>query len=252
MSRPIKQGLDYFPLDVDMDDKIELIEAKHGISGFGILVKIYQKIYKEGYYLNWNEESLLLFSKRINADRNLVDSVIKDGLCYNVFDENLYAIYKILTSTGIQKRYLNAIDRRKEVILDKRYVNVDTNDVNVNIIWINDSISTQSKVKESKEYIYNDFYDSEIEKNSDPQYLSFVKFLFKENGTDRPLIHVLKLSDQIGYEQFKKIKRVAEEHGTMIYDKVRALENKKAKGYSSFYLTLNEWLKHKFERADVR
>jgi hypothetical protein len=59
MSRPIKQGLDYFPMDVEVDDKIELIEAKHGISGFGILVKLFQKIYKEGYYLNWNEETLL-------------------------------------------------------------------------------------------------------------------------------------------------------------------------------------------------
>jgi hypothetical protein len=107
-------------------------------------------------------------------------------------------------------------------------------------------------IEQSNQVIYSDFYDSELKKTNDPQYLNFVKFLFKENGTDRPFIHVLKLGDQIGYEQFKKIKLVAEENGTRIYDKVRSLENRKAKGYSSFYLTLNEWLKHKFERADVR
>jgi len=36
MARPQKNGLDYFPLDVDMDqdDKIALIEAQHGVVGF--------------------------------------------------------------------------------------------------------------------------------------------------------------------------------------------------------------------------
>ena len=57
MARPVKSGLNYFPMDVDMDDKVELIEAKHGITGFGILIKLYQKIYKEGYYINWKEET---------------------------------------------------------------------------------------------------------------------------------------------------------------------------------------------------
>lgn len=151
MARPLKQGLDYFPLDVDMDDKIELIEAKHGIIGFGILIKLLQKIYKEGYYLNWNEESLLLFSRRINVDINVINVVINDSLCYHLFDKKLYSQYKILTSLGIQKRYFNAINRRKEVSLYKKFIIVDINKINVNINWINDNISTQSKVKKSKE-----------------------------------------------------------------------------------------------------
>ena len=45
-------------MDVEMDDKVELIEAKHGITGFGVLVKLYQKIYKEGYFINVTEETL--------------------------------------------------------------------------------------------------------------------------------------------------------------------------------------------------
>jgi hypothetical protein len=150
MSRPIKQGLDYFPLDVDMDEKTELIEAKHGIIGFGILIKLFQKIYKEGYYIKWNEESLLLFSKRINVDKNLVNAIIKDCFQYNLLDETLFNEQNILTSHGIQKRYLNAVDRRKVVELIKKYVIVNINEVNVNINWINDDNSTQSKVKESK------------------------------------------------------------------------------------------------------
>ncbi len=45
MPRPQKAGLDYFPLDTDMekDDKIALIETKYGIVGFGIVIKLFKK-----------------------------------------------------------------------------------------------------------------------------------------------------------------------------------------------------------------
>jgi hypothetical protein len=150
MSRPLKQGLDYFPMDVEVDDKIELIEAKHGIAGFGVLIKMFQKIYKEGYYLNWNEETQLLFARRINVDINSVSDIIHDCFRYHIFNEELYTKHHILTSTGIQKRYLNATNRRKELFLHKKYVIVDINKINVDINWINDNNSTQSKVKYSK------------------------------------------------------------------------------------------------------
>lgn len=150
MSRPLKTGLDYFPMDVEMDDKVELIEAKHGILGFGILVKLYQRIYKEGYFLKLTEETLLIFSKRVNVDINKVNEVINDCLRYQLFDENLHKKYQILTSPGIQKRYLQAIDRRKDIELIQNYIIVDINGLNVNINWVNVDISTQSKVKETK------------------------------------------------------------------------------------------------------
>jgi hypothetical protein len=150
MARPIKQGLDYFPLDVDLDEKIELIEAKHGISGFGILIKLFQRIYKEGYFLRLSEESLLLFSKRISVNINEINAVINDCLRYQIFDEKLYSEYNILTSAGIQKRYLAAVDRRKEVDLIEGYIVANINGINVRINWINDCNNTQSKVKESK------------------------------------------------------------------------------------------------------
>ena len=41
----MKSGLEYFPLDCNMDDKLELIEAEFGITGFGVVVKLFQKIY---------------------------------------------------------------------------------------------------------------------------------------------------------------------------------------------------------------
>jgi hypothetical protein len=78
MARPQKQGLDYFALDVNMGDKAELIEAEHGMVGFAILIKMFQKIYKKGYFYEWNEKNQLLFSSRSCIDKNKVINIIDD------------------------------------------------------------------------------------------------------------------------------------------------------------------------------
>ncbi len=71
MARPKKIGLDYFPMDVDMDqdDKIYLVKAEYGWEGFAIVVKILMEIYSEGYFLEWDERKLKIFSRK-----NLFDS----------------------------------------------------------------------------------------------------------------------------------------------------------------------------------
>ena len=94
--------------------------------------------------------------------------------------------------------------------------------------------------------IFSLFYDSEIinsENNSD--YITFVKFLFGENGVERPFKKLLAMDDQIGYNQFLELKRISEEHHTKILDTVRQLENYNKKTYKSFYLTMCNWLKPK-------
>jgi len=167
LARPQKTGLEYFPLDVDIDqdDKIQLIEARFGITGFAIVIKLFMKIYKEGYYYKWTEKEQLLFSKRINVDINLVNDVINECIKWGLFDSTLYEKYKILTSKGIQRRYLEATCRRKQVELIKEYYLIDSskysnvvfvsiNSVNVNnnphSDKVNDDNNPQSKVKESK------------------------------------------------------------------------------------------------------
>ena len=62
----MKSGIDYFPLDVALDEKFELIEAEFGLTGFGVVVKLLQKIYGgQGYYAEWTKEVALLFAKKL-------------------------------------------------------------------------------------------------------------------------------------------------------------------------------------------
>ena len=124
MARPQKAGLVYFSLDVDMDqdDKVVLIEAKHGIAGFTVLMKLLMKVYKEGYFYKWTEREQLLFSNRVNVDINTINEIVNDCIKWEMFDPTLYEEYDILTSSGIQKRYFEAITRRTEITLIAEYL----------------------------------------------------------------------------------------------------------------------------------
>ena len=168
MARPTKTGLEYFPLDVDMDqdDKLFFIEAKHGLIGFAIVVRLLMLIYKEGYYKQYTEDKeAFMIAKRLSVDVNVLKNVINDCINEGIFNKNLFEHYGILTSRGIQKRYLEACGRRKEVNMVKEYCLINPknykNVVFEHITPVNADINPdkcdtmpaetpQSKVKESK------------------------------------------------------------------------------------------------------
>lgn len=167
MARPQKEGLIYFPLDVDMadDDKVILIQAQHGVTGFGILIRLLMELYRNGYYYAWTEREQLIFSNRVNVDLKTLREVISDALKWGFFHQKLYDEYGILTSRGIQKRYLEGTGRRKEVNLIREYLLLEPPDrdnivitgikeepsgVNAGNNPVNVNINKQSKVKESR------------------------------------------------------------------------------------------------------
>lgn len=163
MARPQKTGVGYFPLDVENDDKMDLIEAEFGLTGFAVVVKLYQRIYALGYYCEWNDEVALLFAKRLGVGGSAVSEIVSAAIRRSLFDGALYSKYGILTSRGIQKRYFEIVARRKNVEVEQRYLlipcaqlpdNVRINSENADIMYAETTInaykSTQSKGKESK------------------------------------------------------------------------------------------------------
>ena len=181
MARPQKEGLDYFPLDVDMcqDDKIYILEVECGLEGFGLLIKLLMKIYKEGYYIKWDNKVAKIFAHKNSVDVNVINNLIETALSNDLFNNKLYEEFNILTSKGIQKRYFKATSRRKEVEYKKEYnlinVNnynnlVEVNEVNVNNNpkSVNDNVdkSTQSKEQNSKEKV-KDKKEKELNTHAD-------------------------------------------------------------------------------------
>ena len=156
-----KEAFDFFPLDVHLSDKMELIEAEFGLIGFAVIVKLWMRIYgSRGYYCEFDEEVALMFSHKTGVGVNAVSEILNAAFKRGIFDKTLYEKYKILTSKGIQERCMKMCSRRKRFEVEKKYLlisvpdsfeNVYIKGENVNISEENVYIFTQSKVKERKE-----------------------------------------------------------------------------------------------------
>ena len=106
--RDYKVGLDYFELCCHLDDEVKLVQAEYGLKAFAVIVKLWQKIYGErGYYCEWNNDVLLLFMSEngmTGDSKNLVNDIVSACIRRNIFSENLFKKFGILTSSGVQKR----------------------------------------------------------------------------------------------------------------------------------------------------
>lgn len=161
MARPTRPGIVYFPLDVCSDTKLKLIEAEFGLNGFALVVKLWQKIYAEGgYYCEFDEEVALLFANENHVGGNAVSEILRASFKRGIFDGAMYNKYNILTSHGIQVRYLEATVRRSQVEIENRYLLLTASEIRENVTITGVSVynnpqnvysGTQSKVEERKE-----------------------------------------------------------------------------------------------------
>jgi len=158
MARPIKTGIDYYPLDVNFlqDIKIRKIMRACGIQSITILISLLSSIYRdEGYYVVWDEDMSFLVADEVGASEGAVREVVKKAVQVDFFSEHVFEKYKVLTSAGIQERYLQAVNRRKRIELISEYlvVNLDSVTINLDNVYINSinvGRSTQRKGKERK------------------------------------------------------------------------------------------------------
>lgn len=130
MARPIKDGVDYFPLDVNFlfDDKIRLLKAEFGAKGVIIFIALLCEIYREsGYYKVWSEESCYLMADTVGCGMlpKEVARVVQGCVDRGIFDHEIYQKFGILTSAGIQRRYIRAVCKRDEITLISEYLLLD-------------------------------------------------------------------------------------------------------------------------------
>lgn len=223
MGRPVKKGLDYFPLDVALDTKLNLIKAEFGLLGFGIVIRLFQYIYGEnGYYMEWSQDVALMFASKESVGFNAVSEVVNACLKRGIFDQSKFKEFGILTSKGIQERYLEATDRRIGEKICNKYavlnvpkkavndgingINVDINRVNVNRKYTNKSKVNKSKVNKTYRSIIAD-YTSNLDLRSSLE--NFVEMRNKMKGfTLNALEILLKNLDKLASDDLSKIEIV--------------------------------------------
>lgn len=118
MSRPQKQGIDYFPYDTDLDqdDKLGMIIAEFGFKGENLFTKLLCWIYKnDGYFTVWKEDVQLRFLRRYaycGFSMSFIKEVVPKLIKWGLFDQTVFDSFQILSSSRIQETWLDATRKR--------------------------------------------------------------------------------------------------------------------------------------------
>ena len=204
MGRNRKEGLDYFPFEVDFfnDIKVRKLIKYQGGKAVTVYALLLCFIYKSGYYLRWDKELPFIISEQTGFDEAYISEVIKNCLLLGLLDQELYNQYEILTSRGIQDRYIYICTTlKRKVVIDSIYnisssentisseeinISSEENDFSSEEMPINSLESTQKKRKEKeiKEKDKKENANSGNKSNGKQYDLSFVASEFVELFTE--------------------------------------------------------------------
>ena len=115
MGRKKKIGLTWFRMDVDIfqDIKVRKLIRRQGGKAFTVYALLLGDIYRNGYYMRWDTELPFIISEQTGYDEVYIQEVIKSCLSLGLFSEKLFNTEGVLTSRGIQTRYLDALNYMK-------------------------------------------------------------------------------------------------------------------------------------------
>lgn len=117
-------GIGYFPTEVGMldDDKVfELMATAGGgevhsteaYCAYGRLMELYAQIYREGYAIRLDARKGARIAHRLGLACEGLDSFVAACVSCGLFDAGLWERERVLTSRGIQERYLIAKKRSR-------------------------------------------------------------------------------------------------------------------------------------------
>ena len=236
MARPKAKGVEYFPLDVGFlsDLKIRKIMLSHGPASIAVLIYIFAAIYKdEGYFMSIKDDEISLIALDTNLDADYVKQVINRACEVELFSFRIYDNFRILTSEGIQNRYLKITERRKSVKInaDINLINVDTmyteTRVNVAETRVNVYKNKQSKVKE---------IESKVNKSKEKSFMQpvFNNWINNFGDISSYLMEVLEsLVLEYGVDEVLSALKVAKDKGTTNVKYIEGvLKNRKIQSYA--------------------
>lgn len=134
MPRPQKNGMDYFPHDVDAssDEKIEAMRTLFGNDGYAFYFILLERIYRsddcelvisaaETQQIKaetgqthgiTHEEMVLILSRKVGVSTEKFEQMLDMALRIGLFDEQAYNVRGVLTSEGIKARAQAVLEKR--------------------------------------------------------------------------------------------------------------------------------------------
>lgn len=173
MARPRKKGLDYFPLDVGFlrDRKIKLLRAEFGASSVVFVLYVFCRAFEEeGYFCTWDDDELLIAAEELKEKPSYLSEVLSGCLKRSIFDDGVFQMFGVLTSAGIQRRYLSGCEKRDTIPIFEEYCLLEKKEIHDSVLkkctffsvsgektpinspetGVSSPENPQSKVKESK------------------------------------------------------------------------------------------------------
>ena len=180
MARPLKDGVDYFPKDTDFynDDKVKLLRAEFGSKGMYLLDYILCEIYKNGYYIQWDADKCALVSDGAGCGCTpaFVGEVINGCIRRSFFDKRVFDVFGVLTSAGIQRRFVRMLNQRTKYTFIKEYFLLDVNDLDdvpesvlVKLAFKKINTSENSVINNENPVMYKDNAQNKINKNKEDE-----------------------------------------------------------------------------------
>ena len=113
MGRKRKSGLDVCPFDVNMlsDVRMRRLIRLHQGDAIAVYMAALCLIYRDGYYVEYDDDARFKLSEHTGVSEATVDAVIADAVACGLFDSATFKDDRVLTSQDIQDAYLE--ERRK-------------------------------------------------------------------------------------------------------------------------------------------
>lgn len=132
MSRPIKDGLEYFPHDTDAasDEKVEAIMSVHGPAGYAFYFILLERIYKTTPpEVDLSKPAIrAMLARKICLTLEQFEAILETALDLGLFDQKTYRQRQVLTSPGAQKRH-EAVEAMRQKWRDKKRPKQEEEDI---------------------------------------------------------------------------------------------------------------------------
>ena len=214
MARPKQDGLLYFSFDTDFfyaDKRIKRLHSRYGNDGIIFYIYLLTEIYRNGYYIRWDAESMddamddlhltegfieqvmtFLVSRSLLVKRTLTnpDTIItiqKEGdnrpQCELADGGNGQERAEVISSPGIQKRYQEAVKGRKRQF-----------EVNAEI-WLLDEEETASCIKVANNKSFSKKNPDNSEKNMSKSKKNNAKESKVNKSKGKEIMQVVRFDD---------------------------------------------------------
>ena len=177
MGRNVKQGFNYFSLDVDIfsDIKIRKLIKNHSGRALSVYICVLAFIYRNGYYVLNDEDFGFIVSEQTGDKVEFIEAVLDYCVKVGLFSAEMFE-QGVYTSKGVQERYLAMCKASRRNIVFSEYTLISSEEMGINSeeIAIN---SEKTPIKKSKVNI--SFLEKKKQKSTRTD--------FGEEGNNQPL-----------------------------------------------------------------